>query len=105
MDDNVVTTAAALTDAECLEELSDEEVMEIDDAADEDLDKEVPIPTVNEVEAALDVLQNFSLFSSIRGEEMQYLVHRFQTSLRLDQMESVKQSSILNFFQKKSKFA
>lgn len=59
-DDKVVTTASLLTDENILEEAIIEEI-EADDGLDE-LDGDVTIPNVREVEGALEILRNFSVF-------------------------------------------
>ena len=59
-DDKVVTTASLLTNENILEEAIIEEI-EADDGLDE-LDGDVTIPNVREVEGALEILRNFSVF-------------------------------------------
>ena len=97
-DDDVVTTASLITDEEILEEVNQENTGEdVLEVPDDELDEEVFTPTI-EVENALEVLHNLSLFSDKRGNEMQDLVHKFQSLVCRDKLEKKKQSSILNFF-------
>lgn len=56
-----------LTDEEILEEVNIEEI-EADDDLDDELVEEVAIPDLRDVEDALEVLRNFSVFGEKRQE-------------------------------------
>ena len=62
------------------------------------LNDEVPErPSRSEVESALDALKNASLFSNT-GEEMQYVIFKFENLFTKERINSLKQSDIRVFF-------
>ena len=101
VDDEVITKSAPLTDENILEEFMILNEKEVDDASDEAfVDEEMITPSAKEVENALEVLKNYSLFNMSRGSQMQGLLYKFETFLNMDKAENYKQASILNFFDK-----
>ena len=52
----------------------------------------------------LEILHNISVFSDKRGQRMQDLVQEFQNFLSVDKIDRLKQSSILNFPKKETKY-
>ena len=62
------------------------------------MNDEVPErPSRSEVESALDVLKNASLFSNT-GEEMQCVIFKFENLFTKERINSLKQSDITEFF-------
>ena len=81
IDNDVIATAPVITDDDILEQFQKDHSPEYDEedgCDDESLNDEVPgRPSRSEVESALDVLKNASLFSNT-GEEMQCVIFKFE---------------------------
>ena len=63
---------------------------------DEPIDK----PTKAEIGNALETLQNVCLFNA-SGDDMRQLLQRFESLFVKDELNAKKQTSIINFFEKK----
>ena len=103
IDNDVIATAPVITDDDILEQFQKDHSPESDKedgCDDESLNDEVPErPSRSEVESALDVLKNASLFSNT-GEEMQCVIFKFETCLQ--SINSLKQSDIRVFLESTS---
>ena len=82
VDNDVIATAPVITDDDILEQLQKDHSPESDEedgCDDESLNDEVPErPSRSQVESALGVLKNASLFSNT-GEEMQCVIFKFES--------------------------
>ena len=98
---DVIATAPVITDDDILEQFQKDQSPETDEedgCDDESLNDEVPErPSRSEVESALDVLKNASLFSNT-GEEMQCVIFKFENLFTKERINSLKQSDITEFF-------
>ena len=101
VDNDVIATAPVITDDDILEQFEKDHSPESDEEDgrdDESLNDEVPErPSRSEVESALDVLKNASLFSNT-GEEMRCVIFKFENLFTKERMNSLKQSDIREFF-------
>ena len=102
VDNDVIATAPVITDDDILEQFQKDHSPESDEGDgcdDERLNDEVPErPSRSEVESALDVLKNASLFSNT-GEEMQcVIIFKFENLFTKERINSLKQSDITEFF-------
>ena len=51
-----------------------------------------------DVENSLEILKNLTLFSEKIGDQLQDLIHKFETSLTRDKVEKSNQVKILSYF-------
>ena len=100
-DDAVITTSSTLTDEEILQDATQTENDEVEEI--EDDNEELVAPSTRDVENSLEILQNLSLFSEKRGDQMQDLINRFETLLTRDKVKKCKQVKIASYFVKKNK--
>ena len=105
IDNDVIATAPVITDDDILEQFQKDHSPEFDEedgCDDESLNDEVPErPSRSEVESALGVLKNASLFSNT-GEEMQCVIFKFENLFTKQRINSSKQSDIRVFLESTS---
>ena len=63
-------------------------------------DKELVTPNTRDVDNSLEILKNLSLFSEKRGDQMQYLINRFETLLTKDKVEKCNRVKTTCYFVK-----
>ena len=97
-DDAVTTTSSTLTDEAILQEAKQTENDEVEEI--EEDDEELVAPSTRDVENSFKKLKNLSLFTEKRGDQMQDLINKFETSLRRDKVEKCKQVKIASYFVK-----
>ena len=101
VDNDVIATAPVITDDDILEQIQKDHSPESNEeygCDDESLNDEVPArPLRPEVESALDVLKNASLFSNT-GEEMQCVIFKFENLFTKERINSLKQSDNTELF-------
>ena len=93
----VVTSASFSNDDDIIAEITEGENEESEDDQD---DEESTLPTsssTNEVEGALETLQDLSMFST-RGEEIRSLVLNMESLLVRERIDNLKQSVVIDFF-------
>ena len=101
VDENVITTDNPQTDEEILESIrSDKDEEDIDTEIVEIFDEPIDKPTKAEIGNALETLQNVCLFNA-SGDDMRQLLQRFESLFVKDELNAKKQTSIINFFEKK----
>ena len=101
VDENVITTDNPQTDEEILESIrADKDEEDIDTETVEIFDEPINKPTKAEIENALETLQNVCLFNA-SGDDMRQLLQRFESLFVIDERNAKKQTSIINFFEKK----
>ena len=98
-DDPAITRESTLTDEEILEEATKVDDNGIEYIEDED-DEELEAPSARDVEKSLEILKSLTLFSELRGGQMQDLINIFETLFIREKVEKRKQVSITSYFEK-----
>ena len=98
-DDPAITRESTLTDEEILEEATKVDDNGVEYIEDED-DEELEAPSARDAEKSLEILKSLTLFSELRGGQMQDLINIFETLFIREKVEKRKQVSITSYFVK-----
>ena len=93
----VVTSASFSNDDDIIAEITEGENEESEDDQGDEESMPPTSPSTNEVEGALETLQDLSMFST-RGEEIRSLVLNMESLLVRERIDNLKQSAVIDFF-------
>ena len=97
LDSEVVTSASFSNDDDVIAEITEGENEESEDDQGDEESTPPTSPSTNEVEGALETLQDLSMFST-RGEEIRSLVLNMESLLVRERIDNLKQSVVTDFF-------
>ena len=97
LDSEVVTSASFSNDDDIIAEITEGENEESEDDQGDEESTPPTSPSTNEVEGALETLQDLSMFST-RGEEIRSLVLNMESLLVRERIDNLKQSVAIDFF-------
>ena len=97
LDSEVVTSASFSNDDDIIAEITEGENEESEDDQGDEESTPPTSPSTNEVEGALETLQDLSMFST-RGEEIRSLVLNMESLLVRERIDNLKQSVVTDFF-------
>ena len=97
LDSEVVTSASFSNDDDIIAEITEGENEESEDDQGDEESTPPTSPSTNEVEGALETLQDLSMFST-RGEEIRSLVLNIESLLVREWIDNLKQSVVTDFF-------
>ena len=97
LDSEVVTSASFSNDDDIIAEITEGENEESEDDQGDEESTPPTSPSTNEVEGALETLQDLSMFST-RGEEIRSLVLNIESLLVRERIDNLKQSVVTDFF-------
>ena len=100
LDSEVVTSASFSNDDNIIAEVIEGENEESGDDQDDEESTPPTRPSTNEVEDALETLQDLSLFST-RGDEIRSLVLNMESLLVRERIDNLKQSVVTDFFKRR----
>ena len=102
LDSEVVTSASFSNDDDIIAEVIEGENEESEDDQDDEESTPPTRPSTNEVEDALETLQDLSLFST-RGDEIRSLVLNMESLLVRERIDNLKQSVVTDFSKRREK--
>ena len=102
LDREVVTSASFSNDDAIIGEVIEEENEESEDDQDDEESTPPTRPSTNEVEDALETLQDLSMFST-RGDEIRSLVLNMESLLLHEGVDNLKQNVVTDFFKRSLK--
>ena len=102
LDREVVTSASFSNDDAIIGEVIEEENEESEDDQDDEESTPPTRPSTNEVEDALETLQDLSMFST-RGDEIRSLVLNMESLLLHEGIDNLKQNVVTDFFKRSLK--
>ena len=100
VDNEVITTAPAITDDDILRSVTTNQQEQSDEGDDNDEEVEEAAPERPlrfQVESAIDVIRNAAFYSS-NGEETSLVINKFEKLFTENRIASKKQKNICNFF-------
>ena len=97
LDSEVVTSASFSNDDDIIAEITEGENEESEDDQGDEESTPPTSPSTNEVEGALETLQDLSMFSTL-GEEIRSLVLNIESLLVRERIDNLKQSVVTDFF-------
>ena len=97
LDSEVVISASFSNDDDIIAKITEGENEESEDDQDDEESTPPTSPSTNEVEGALETLQDLSMFST-RGEEIRSLVLNMESLLVRERIDNLKQSVAIDFF-------
>ena len=100
LDSEVVTSASFSNDDDIIAEVIEGENEESEDDQDDEESTPPTRPSTNEVEDALEMLQNLSMFST-RGDEIRSVVLNMESLLVRERIDYLKQSVVTDFFKRR----
>ena len=100
LDSEVVTSASFSNDNDIIAEVIEGENKESEDDQDDGESTPPTRPSTNEVEDALETLQDLSMFST-RGDEIRSLVLNMESLLVRERIDNLKQSVVTDFFKRR----
>ena len=100
LDSEVVTSASFSNDDDIIAEVMEGENEESEDVQDYEESTPPPRPSTNELEVALETLQDLSMFST-RGDENRSLVMNIESFLVRERIDNLKQSVVTDFFKRR----
>ena len=100
LDSEVVTSASFSNDDDIIAEVVEEENEESEDNQDDEESTPPTCRSTNEVEDALETLQDLSMFST-RGDEICSLLLNMESLLVRERIDNLKQSVVTDFFKRR----
>ena len=100
LDSEVVTSASFSNDDDIIAKVIEGENEESEDDQDDEESTPPTRPSTNEIENALETLQDLSMFST-RGDEIHSLLLNMESLLVLERIDNLKQSVVTDFFKRR----
>ena len=100
LDSEVVTSASFSNDDDIIAEVIEGENEESEDDQDDEESTPPTRPSTNEVEDALETLQDLSMFST-RGDEIRSLVLNMESLLVRERIDKLKRIVVTDFFKRR----
>ena len=100
LDSEVVTSASFSNDDDIIAKVIEVENEESEDDQDDEESTPPTRPSTNEVEDALETLQDLSMCST-RGDEIRSLVLNMESLLVRERIDDLKQSAVIDFFKRR----
>ena len=100
LDSEVLKSASFSNDDDIIAEIIEGENEESEDDQDDEESTPPARPSTNEVEGALETLQDLSMFST-RGDEIHSLVLNMESLLVRERIDNLKQSVVTDFFKRR----
>ena len=99
VDDNIAVMGKLVTDEEIVRDIIEVLKEEVQEEDEEDTDKTLTKPTTEEIRKTTDTLVNFLMFTE--NGKIGTVAMKASTLFEMELCKSMKQTSILEFFQKK----
>ena len=100
LDSEVVTSVSFSDDDDIIAEVIEGENKESEDDQDDEGNNPPTLPSTNEVEDALETLQDLSMFSTY-GDEIRSLLLNMESLLVRERIDNLKQSVVTDFFKRR----